>query len=246
MWCGDRSGGTAKLDHEPAPIGERGVAQHHEEIDVGVGSIRSISYRAEQDDLLRIERADDDIDEVGHPLAQGTPGPYGTVVTHCVGDLIHERRVPDPCASGRTRVRDGDGRPIYELDGLDGLDGRLCGRWSTAARWMTNSKGVFGGWVRVWGDEGVHDRCCLTRYDLQGGARPVRRPRGVGRSSGLLVFLNSRCGLTVRSECLGEGRRRLDVGRRRRDDDPDRSTGRDLLESGVCFPFGGSREGQDG
>ena len=71
MWCGDRSGGTVKLDHEPAPIGERGVAQHHEEIDVGVGPIRSISYRAEQDDLLRIERAHDDIDEVGHPLAQG-------------------------------------------------------------------------------------------------------------------------------------------------------------------------------
>ena len=82
MWSGDRSGGTAKLDHQPAPVSERGVAEHDEEVDVGVRSIGSISDRAEQDDLLRIELGHDDIDEVGDPLAQGSPGPYGAVVTH--------------------------------------------------------------------------------------------------------------------------------------------------------------------
>ena len=76
MWSGNRSGGTAKLDHEPAPVGERDVAEHDQKADVGVRSIGSISDRAEQNDLLRIERADDDIDEVGHPLAQGASGPH--------------------------------------------------------------------------------------------------------------------------------------------------------------------------
>ena len=98
--CSDRSGCTAKLDHQSAPIGERGVAQHHEKIDIGVGSIGSISYGPVQDDALPIERAHDHIHELGHPLLQGTSGPYRTVVTHCIGDRNHKRK-----GTGSARVR---------------------------------------------------------------------------------------------------------------------------------------------
>ena len=53
------------------------------------------------------------------------------------------RRLDHASAIGRCPVgeRRGDGIPVYELGGSDGLDGRFCGLWGTAAHYTDGADG---------------------------------------------------------------------------------------------------------